>query len=75
MFRGFLIYKKMVKKLFVSDVNSNQLVVYGNINKDIVFLAVNNLEERTHVILTIEETKNVIKELEKLINKIEIQNG
>lgn len=65
----------MVKKLFVSDVNSNQLVVYGNINKDIVFLAVNNLEERTHVILTIEETKNVIKELEKLINKIEIQNG
>lgn len=65
----------MVKKLFVSDVNSNQLVVYGNINKDIVFLAVNNLGERTHVILNIEETKNVIKELEKLINIKEIKNG
>jgi hypothetical protein len=65
----------MVKKLFVSDVNSNQLVVYGNINKDIVFLAINNLGERTHVILNFEETKNVIKELEKLINIKEIQNG
>lgn len=65
----------MVKKLFVSDVNSNQLVVYGNYNKDIVFLAINNLGERTHVILTIEETKNVIKELEKLINIKQIQNG
>ena len=70
--RGFLIYKTMAtKKLFHSDLTGNSLLCYGNYNKDIVItLLSSDLENRTNIILNTKEVKELIIELQTLIDKM-----
>jgi len=59
------------KKLFNSDQTGNSLLCYGNCNKDVVItLLSSDLENRTHIILNTKEVKELIIELQTLIDKI-----